>query len=435
MSSRDVSTVTIMRVRPFIIALVCVGLVWLFSAAAEAKDESGSKTIAVDCGKGGSINNALKDTASKLIIQIRGVCHEDVVIARDDVTLRGVDPDATVVAQANQAIRIDRASRVTLEDLKVTGSTKPALPGAGIFLFHSSGVVLSNVKAEGNREGMRTYGSTLRVVDSDFCRNSAGGLYLAGGSSLFIDGAEINTSENGNYGFLVSESTVRVNWPSIPRVVANDNGGAGVALQGTADVLLAGSFEAKRNGTGIQAVGGELAQQGNPYVDISENGDGVFVFGEAVIDLGGGEGVSVSKNSGTGLVAIEGAYIRFNGTLERNGLAVNVGEASRVSLDDTVCQNNGFGVYVHGGSAWIGASTIQGNTSTGGCDVGLVFGAMASFGGANSVGTVCCDETVLVEGDVGCPTTTSVTVSPLQIGRVAPKTRQPDAPKPPRWIP
>jgi hypothetical protein len=52
MSSRDVSTGTIMRVRPFIIALVCVGLVWLFSAAAEAKDESGSKTIAVDCGRG-----------------------------------------------------------------------------------------------------------------------------------------------------------------------------------------------------------------------------------------------------------------------------------------------------------------------------------------------------------------------------------------------
>jgi hypothetical protein len=193
---------------------------------------------------------------------------------------------------------------------------------------------------------MRTYGSTLRIVDSDFCRNSAGGIYIAGGSSLFIDGDLINTSENGNYGFLVSESTVRVNWPSIPRVVANDNGGPGVALQGTASVLLGGPFEAKRNGTGIQAVGGELSVQGS--INISENGDyGVFAYRETEIYLSGGEEVSVSKNGGTGLVAIEGAYINISGTtLEQNGLAANVGEASRLSLDDTVCQNNGFGVYV-----------------------------------------------------------------------------------------
>jgi hypothetical protein len=144
--------VKIIRVWPFTISLVCVGLVVLFCIGAEAEAQTGGTTIGVNCAKGGSINNALKLKADPLTIEIRGECHEDVVISRNNVTLRGIDPGATVVAASNQAIRIDRASRVTLENLTVTGSTKPALPGAGIFLFHSSGIVLSNVKAEGNRE-------------------------------------------------------------------------------------------------------------------------------------------------------------------------------------------------------------------------------------------------------------------------------------------
>jgi hypothetical protein len=428
MSSRDVSTGTIMRVRPFIIALVCVGLVWLFSAAAEAKDESGSKTIAVDCGRGGSINNALKDTASKLIIQIRGECHEDVAIARDDVTLSGVDPDATVVARSMRAVWIDRVSRVTLENLTVrggTGSTGPT--GAGIFVERSTGLTISNVKAEGNFEGMRTYGSSLRIVDSDFSGNRQGGLYIGNGSSLIIDGDEINVSNNGLYGLCLSESTLRSTWISPPRVLANDNAvnGSGVALQGRATAFL-GPLEAKRNGTGITVYGGGLTAV---YVDVSDNGDGVFAFGpDAEIAVVG----SVSENTFSGLHAVEGGYISFSGTLADNGLGVRAAYGGYVSLQGTLCQNNDWGVSVHGATARIGDSTIQGNTSG---DVSLSFGARVSFGGVNDVGTVACDDTVLVEGDVSCPVTASVTVSPLQIGRVAPKTRQPDAPKPPRWIP
>lgn len=396
------------------LVLGCAVLVLLTCFAAEAKDKSGIKTIVVKCDKGDSINEALEDKADELIIEIRGICQEDVVISRSDVTLRGVDPDATVVAQSEQAIRIDRASRVTLEDLTVRGSTGPGLSGIGIFVDTSTGVTVSNVKAEENRGGLRAFSSTLRIVDSDFCRNIYG-LYIGSGSNLIIDGDELNISENF-IGLILSNSTLRALWPPGPRVLANDNENSGVLLQVSASAFFNGPLEAKRNGVGILVLSGHLtAQDGS--VDVTENEFGVVADQrDAVIGFFGI--TNISENHDTGLLAKDGGYILFDGffdgTLTGNGTAVRVGGTGRVTLRGTNCQDNDLGVWVHGGTALIQDSTIQGNTSG---DVDLSFGARVSFEGDNDVGTVTCDDTVLVEGDVICPATKSATVSPPQIER------------------
>jgi hypothetical protein len=399
-------------------AIVGVALILLMGLVAEAGSGPGVKTIRVDCNRGDSINRALADKADKLIVEISGTCQEDVVVARDDVTLLGLDSDPTVVAQANNAIWIDRASRVTLENLTVTGSTNPDPTGAGIFVFQSSGVVISNVQAEGNREGMRTYASTLRIVDSEFCGNSRGGLYIANGSSVIADGEEIAASQNGYFGLLLSESALRSPWPPGPRVLANDNGSDGVIIQGGATLLMGGRLEAKRNGwNGVRMVAGNLDSQYG--LDVSDNNVGVYAGGPNAEVNVGGENTSVSNNT-VGLYADEGAYIGFNGILTQNsGAAVTAEGTGRVYLSSADCYENSFGVEVHGGTAYIWNSTIANNTNGDvDGDVDLSFGARVTFAGANTVGIVSCDDTVLVEGDVTCPETKSETASPTSMGRV-----------------
>ena len=395
-------------------AIVGVVLILLMGMPAEAGNTPGVKTIRIDCARGDSINQALADKADKLMIEIDGTCQEDVVIARDDVTLLGLGSNATVVAQNNQAIYIDRSSRVTLENLTVTGSTNPDITGAGIFVFQSSGVVILNVQAEGNWEGMRTYGSSIRIVDSDFCNNSRGGLHLANGSSVIVDGEEISASGNGASGLLLSESALRSPWPPGPRVLANDNGSDGVIIQGGATLFMGGPLEAKRNGwIGVRMVAGILDSQWG--LDVSDNDVGVYAGGPNAEVNVRGENTSVSNNT-VGLYADEGAYIGFNGILVQNsGAAVTAEGTGRVYLSSADCHDNGSGVVVHGGTAYIWASTIQNNTNG---DVNLSFGARVSFAGANTVGVVSCDATVLVEGPVTCPETKGETASPSLMERV-----------------
>ena len=395
-------------------AIVGVALILLAGLVAEAGSAPGVKTIRVDCNRGDSINQALADKADGLIIEIQGTCQEDVVVARDDVTLLGLGSDPTVIAQANNAIWIDRASRVTLENLTVTGSTNPDPTGAGIFVFQSSGVVISNVQAEGNREGMRTYASTLRIVDSEFCGNSRGGLYIANGSSVIADGEEIAASQNGYFGLLLSESALRSPWPPGPRVLANDNGSDGVIIQAGATLLMGGRLEAKRNGwNGVRMVAGKLDSQYG--LDVSDNEFGVQTGGpNAEVAVAGGENASVSGNT-VGLYAGEGGYIFFNGILTGNtGAAVTAEGTGRVALSSTDCQGNGSGLNVHGGTAWIQESTIANNTNG---DVDLSFGSRVTFDVGNTVGVVSCDDTVLVEGDVTCPETKGETASPTLMER------------------
>jgi hypothetical protein len=56
------------------------------SAPAEAL-----KTVTVNC-PGDKINQAIKGNDDQLVLEIRGFCDEDVIVDRNDVTLRGANP-------------------------------------------------------------------------------------------------------------------------------------------------------------------------------------------------------------------------------------------------------------------------------------------------------------------------------------------------------
>ena len=56
-----------------------------------------AKTAKVDCFKGKSINAVLKahKNVDELIIEIDGICDEDVLVQRDNVTLLGINLDGS----------------------------------------------------------------------------------------------------------------------------------------------------------------------------------------------------------------------------------------------------------------------------------------------------------------------------------------------------
>ena len=96
-------------------------------AAGHAKT---TKTVKVDCARGDSINEALGAKGDELIVEISGMCHENVLIERSFVTLKGADPGSDGVVGLPPAgpdvsglavVKILRADSVRLENLTVQG--------------------------------------------------------------------------------------------------------------------------------------------------------------------------------------------------------------------------------------------------------------------------------------------------------------------------
>ena len=328
-------------------------------------------TVAVDCTATESINEALDRTADELIVEITGSCHEDVVIERNNVTLRGVMPGATVVAASSTAIFLDRVSRVSIENLSVQGGTG----GPGILVSLSTAVSVSDLVVElGQSKGMTVLLSTVIVSDSIFRNNNGYGLQ-GNQSSLVFLGSEVDLSDNSYEGLLLSFQSELL---SVATIRANGNGDGGILLGENSSATLLGPVEITGNDVaGIKVDSGSVLVLGD--VEASENENGIMAMNGGQIHIHEEGEANVHENTLSGLSATDGGFLELYGTVNLNGTD---------------------GVYLHGSSATIHDSTIQGNTSS---DVVLLFGSRVDFEGTNTVGTVVCDLTVLVEGDVSCP--------------------------------
>ena len=109
--------------------LLCACLLMSMTPARSAGAQAPAVTEKVDCGKGESINKALAKNPgpAALVVEVKGLCHENVVVTRDRVTLRGADPAAdgiqavANVEQTDAALWVRGAQLVTVENLKLTG--------------------------------------------------------------------------------------------------------------------------------------------------------------------------------------------------------------------------------------------------------------------------------------------------------------------------
>lgn len=182
-------------------------------AAARA---ASTKTIEVDCNQGKSINKALEDEHDELIVEISGLCAEDVVVERPHVTLRGVDPSTDGVAAVataaenplGAAVLIRGTHSVRLENLQLTNGARSGLmvQGTGSDIFvdgcdlqgnATNGIELREgfVEVSASEISGSTFGvnarneSTLRAFDTEISGGFAALLIQGKSGALVVNGS------------------------------------------------------------------------------------------------------------------------------------------------------------------------------------------------------------------------------------------------------
>jgi len=129
-------------------------------------------TVTVDCAAEESVQAALGTPGVELTVEIRGICHEDVVVERDDVTLsgrdpaldglRGVSPDTRSL---NAVLRITSSERVRVENLSIAdGARNGVQVDDSSFLVDVVGCEITDTARDGVQASSGS--SVVRVTDS-----------------------------------------------------------------------------------------------------------------------------------------------------------------------------------------------------------------------------------------------------------------------------
>lgn len=184
--------------RPLAIALLllCAMLLLQSAPVRPAAAQTPAATEKVNCNKGESINKALTKHADApaLVVEIRGVCHENVVVTRDRVTLRGADPDddgiqaVANVEQTDAAVWVRDAQLVTIENLELTGGFSGLLASnVGVPFLR-----LKNCRLEGNNQwGALLELALLDAVDTTFGPNTRFSVGVFNGSRFGCRGCTL----------------------------------------------------------------------------------------------------------------------------------------------------------------------------------------------------------------------------------------------------
>jgi hypothetical protein len=141
----------------------------LVPPSAASATTTAAKTIRVDCTRGQSINKALTDTSPQLVIEIRGMCSEQVLVERRSVTLRGSNPDldgiqslapvalwimaggrwegagVTVENLTLKGLRVDQCLGASVVNCRITGNEWPGVGVTDALLGMTDVVVTGNV--------------------------------------------------------------------------------------------------------------------------------------------------------------------------------------------------------------------------------------------------------------------------------------------------
>ena len=332
------------------------------------------RLVRINCDRGQTLTRGLQHVAKELLIQFRGTCEEDVLIERDDVTLRGVGEAPTIVGTltARQAIRI------TLDGFTVRDS-----PGSGIEIFEGAAANLSNLRVErtGNRGiNIRNSVADLRDIEVDRAGNVA---LVIRASKTILTGRIVTT--NSLFGVSVTE--------------------------GSSAFLRGGSIEANFNDIGLTVqIASEMAVIQGSTIQANENlNTGIFIAASANISF---EESSVESmdNGFLGLwVNTHGAFSGFSGTsspihFRGNGLAgalIEILSAAEFGPDTVISDNLFGGILASDSAVVLTDATVRDNAAV---DISLRFGAKMTFEGESlDIGLpIDCDDTVLVRGSLGC---------------------------------
>ena len=139
-----------------------------------------AKTLTVDCAKGQSIQAAIDQGSPPLVVEVRGVCHENVSIRGKEVTLRGIDP--------------------ATDGLQGVETTPPTL--AALTVFYVDGAAIENLSISGGPgTGVATWFSHVTMTNVRVVGNGATGVHVS--SSSFLAASASTVSQNGGHGINV----------------------------------------------------------------------------------------------------------------------------------------------------------------------------------------------------------------------------------------
>ena len=399
------------------VSILIASLLLSFPTAAESPSPlrasvapAQATTVAVDCDQGKTIAKALEKAGDELVVEIRGTCHEDLVIRRDNVALVGAGEDPTLAG----SLFFEGASGVLLEGFTIRDSARWGVrghgaqlvvrdvlvrdnAGSGITILEGSTAILEEVTAERNFDGITAWvGSAVELVGEVRANeNRRCGMIVSSGSGLEATGT----------GALLGD-----------RLVAEDNAFCGLAVQVAAGAQF-GEVIARRNGlVGVALFAGTLL---GGRIEASDSELGVWLSETSTLEAA----VIAHDNSFAGILAEIGstlALVRLPGpegsSVTDNGDFGVLLDESHGNLSLVDVRRNGTGMSLDGSSVRVNRVTLLDN----GLDAGLSFGSRASFDGGNQAGSVSCDSTVLTRGDVSCPSAAS---SSLRTGRSAPLSR------------
>ncbi len=191
------------RARCAPLGLAAIALLLQLSAAPLAAQKP-LKVIDIDCADGDSINRAVNKNYPELIINISGICTEDVVVRRDRVTLRGTDPAvdgiqaATIDDPYGTALFIRGGRHVVVENLLLTGGKHAGLTIEDV----RRSVILRNLRIEGNKEvGLQASNSLVTGFDLSITGNGIAGVGLSETAYLRCDDCTIADNPAADRGF------------------------------------------------------------------------------------------------------------------------------------------------------------------------------------------------------------------------------------------
>ena len=199
-----------------------------------------AKTVKVDCFKGKSINAVLNahKNADELIIEIDGICKEDVIVQRDNVTLIGINPEIAPGLPADGiegdstdpdappnfgvALWIRDAANVTVENLRIFGGARHGLRITNSRLLIS----VINCRLEDNpQRGLSLVDSEVTVRDTTLTRNGVGAV-VTGAVAIFQDcifdeaGIAVNATNHARLACVTRQSKAE---PTVPALRASSS--------------------------------------------------------------------------------------------------------------------------------------------------------------------------------------------------------------------
>jgi parallel beta-helix repeat protein len=269
-------------------------------------------TKSLTCGGGKTIASELAKLLPGDVLQVSGVCTENVTItsSMSDITIQGVN-GATVQATApTQTVFSVRGRGIRISNLTITGGFE------GIQVLDGGFAWIEGNTVTGNTEwGIQVSGTSVARIWNNVIQNNFGGVLVNSGSFALIGASSVTDAA-------VSPNTIK-----------NNTGDAGIQVTRSSAARVVANTITGNAGEGVHVLRGSQADVASNTIE--GNGlAGVQASNNSTIGLGQSSGTSPFAlpnstsgvlNGGVGVACFGGGYVNGRqGTLNGTGGAANI---------------------------------------------------------------------------------------------------------------